>query len=72
MAAKETTVDVQQRLLLEQQTREVADLIAGKMPGRGFLLMAFDFGDGGNLAYVSNAQRPDVLKVLEEWKQRSS
>lgn len=32
--------------------------------GRRMLL--FDFGEGGNLTWISNAQREDMLKALHE------
>jgi hypothetical protein len=32
----------------------------------GFCLLVFDFGDGGNLTYISNAQRADMVKTLRE------
>lgn len=32
----------------------------------GFALLVFDFGDTGNVAYVSNAQRPEMIKALQE------
>lgn len=37
-------------------------------PGVGFALLLFNFGDGGNLAYVSNAVRADLVKTLEEFR----
>jgi hypothetical protein len=36
-------------------------------PGIGVALFLFDFGDTGGLAYVSNAQRDDMVRVIEEW-----
>jgi hypothetical protein len=37
-------------------------------PGQGFLLLLFDFGTGldESMAYVSNAQRQDIVKMLRE------
>lgn len=34
--------------------------------GLGFALVMFDFGPNGNMAYVSNANRVDFMKVLDE------
>jgi hypothetical protein len=36
-------------------------------PKIGFVLMLAVFGEGGDLAYVSDANRTDVAKVLYEW-----
>lgn len=33
----------------------------------GFALFVFDFGERGNLAYCSNAEREDMIKTVEEW-----
>jgi hypothetical protein len=42
-------------------------------PGAGIIVFAFDFGNGGALAYIANAQREDCIAALEEWirKQRT-
>lgn len=32
----------------------------------GFLLLLFDFGTKGSLAYISNAQRADMIDLLGE------
>lgn len=63
----ETIVQKQVRLVLEQQCREIADTIAQACPaGVGFALLLFDYGDGGNIAYVSNGARDDMRKALRE------
>lgn len=36
----------------------------------GFVVFLFDFGSDGSLAYISNAQRPDMIKAVEEWLAR--
>ncbi len=36
-------------------------------PGWGFGLFVFTFGEGGTLAWISNAQRGDMVKTLQEW-----
>lgn len=33
----------------------------------GFAVLVFDFGPKGNLAYVSNAHRADMLKAMQEF-----
>lgn len=35
----------------------------------GFMLMVFDFGEGGRrrMSYISNAERGDILKALQEF-----
>lgn len=56
------------RKKLEEVSREVAELIASAMPpGVGFALLVFDFGEGGNLAWMSNAERPSMIAAVREW-----
>lgn len=52
---------------LEEKAREIGALIGAAVPsGVGFGLFIFDFGDGGHLAWISNAQRADMIKSIEE------
>ncbi len=56
------------RKQLEESARAVAKQIGASMrPGVGFALFVFDFGEKGNLAYISNAQRVFMVKAVEEW-----
>lgn len=36
-------------------------------PHTGILIIAFDFGEGGGLGYISNGDRAGCIKMLEEW-----
>lgn len=36
-------------------------------PGTGFIVLAFDFGEGARLEYISNAKREDALKAMKEF-----
>lgn len=36
-----------------------------------FLLMIFDIGESGTMSYISNAQREDVLKLMEEFIEKN-
>jgi hypothetical protein len=36
-------------------------------PGAGFALFVFDFGESGNLAYISNADRATFASAVREW-----
>lgn len=33
----------------------------------GFALLLFDFGEGGDLFYTSNAQREDMVRLMQEF-----
>lgn len=55
---------------VEFALRETAEFIKanGRLPiGMGFVLLMFDFGDKGNMFYISDAQREDVLKSMQEF-----
>ncbi|HKP08321.1 MAG TPA: hypothetical protein VJU58_13795 [Microbacterium sp.] len=39
-------------------------------PEVGLTLFVFEFGDTGNLAYVSNAQRADMIASIKQWLAR--
>ena len=36
-------------------------------PDTGFTVFTFDFGEKGNMAYVSNCERADMIRLVEEW-----
>jgi hypothetical protein len=40
--------------------------VRDKVPNMGFALMLFDFGEGGEFFYASNAHRTDMIKMLQE------
>jgi predicted RNA-binding protein len=35
--------------------------------GWGFVVLAFPFGAGGRMNYISNAERPDIVRVMYEF-----
>ncbi len=55
-------------ILAAESARRIADELKRSLPrGVGFAVLVFDFGPGGNLAYVSNAERADMLKAMREF-----
>lgn len=61
------TNDVRERM------QECAGAITTILPPfTGFALLAFDFKPGGRMEYVSNAQRPDILRAMREFIAKSS
>jgi hypothetical protein len=69
---KETLVQKQVRLVLEEQCRDLGRLLRDASPaGTGFALFLFDLGAKGNLAYVSTADREDMVRCLHEWMERA-
>lgn len=67
----ETPDERRARLGLEATAKGIGQIIAGAVrdaagPSVGFLFVMFDFGDRGSMSYMSNGQREDILKMLEE------
>jgi len=63
-------IDMQKLHQLEEQAREIGVLIGRGIEKRGkygFCLMLFDF-DGPELTWISNSNRDDMIKVLDEFK----
>lgn len=61
----ETRTQQQVRLVLQKQAADLSRLIAEKVPaGVGFCLVLADAGERGNMAYLSNAERPGMMKML--------
>lgn len=53
---------------IEQVLKEIGKMIGSKLPKtHGFTLMIFDFGQKGELFYISNARRNDMIKSLMEF-----
>lgn len=56
------------RAELEMDSRRLADLLMRELPrGVGFTLFTFNYGDHGSLAYISSANRVDMVEVVTEW-----
>lgn len=69
----ETAEQRRERLGLEEQTRKLGRTIADAVKsecgsGVGFLLVMFDFGEDGSMAYCSNGVRRDVIAMIDELK----
>jgi hypothetical protein len=70
MGARETVKERDERLALERRVRELAELLEREVPratGVGFALFLFNFGDGGAISYISNAQRETMVRAVREW-----
>lgn len=53
---------------VKEQMRRFAQDIAAQLPqGWGFTLLVFQFGPSGAMAYISNAERQDVLQSMSEF-----
>lgn len=51
-----------------RKMRELAEMIAAKIPGLGFQILVFTFGEEQRQAnYISNAERKVMIEALEEF-----
>jgi len=67
----ETTTALQVRLVLEQQTSEIAKKLRPMVPaGVGLILIMSDYGSAGNTAYCATVERTDALRLLRELLER--
>jgi hypothetical protein len=73
---KEYPVDPERIRLMEQTARDIAAALGRataqnnkKFAGEkwGFALFLFSFGERGEMTYVSNADREDMIKMLLEF-----
>lgn len=66
-----------ERRKLEAAAQQVASALDEALPKMlgvtervGFMLLVFEFGPRGNLAYISNAQREAMITAVREWLAR--
>ena len=67
----ETATQRARRLALEQRCAILGKQIAGKMDAEtAFVLIFADFGEGGHMAHLSNADRVTMVKMLYEMAEK--
>lgn len=50
----------------EAERKELARILNSYFDETGFVLLTYQFGDGGECQYISNTKRDDVVNLLEE------
>ena len=55
-----------EKALLADLARIVGKYVTSIFPKMGFAIVLFDFGEGGNFFYASNALRDDMIKMFQE------
>lgn len=59
--------DIPRLRALESEARDIGHLLMRRMPpNAGFLLVLYDFGEGGWSTYISSGQRADCIKLMRE------
>lgn len=70
-----TPVDMAKLVRMEKVNREVGGLIGRAIKdsggGYGFALFMFSFGDDPEMTWISNAERPDMVRALKEFIEKS-
>jgi len=52
----------------EKLLKEIGGIIRSQCPpGYGFTFLLYSFGEGGDLFYISNAQREDMIRCMQEF-----
>lgn len=53
---------------IESKLPDYAKIIQTSLPdGYGFNLLVFNYGEGGAMFYISNAERSDMIKAMKEF-----
>lgn len=53
---------------VQAMLKDIGQKLHGSMPeGFGFALLMFSFGEGGATFYISDAQRDDMIKAMQEF-----
>lgn len=56
---------------LPEKMKDALRAVQGALPpGMGVTLFVFDFGTNGGVSYISNAQRGDMVRMIETWLRR--
>lgn len=58
---------------IKEQLNEIARTIGRRLPeGWGFALLIFEYRPGGTMTWISNAERQDMVKALQEFIQKQA
>lgn len=53
---------------IEAKLKSIGKVLKDSMPpGWGFNLLIFSFGEGGSMFYLSNSQREDMIRAMQEF-----
>lgn len=57
---------------LEREAKLIADFLRPYLGrDRGVTVFVFDYKEGGDIAYVSTARRPEMIRAIREWLAQS-
>lgn len=62
----------EKELYVKQQLRRIANALEEMLPkGFGFTLLTYAHKENGEMMYVSNSKREDVVKAMEEFIEKT-
>ena len=65
-------MDTERELEVKKNLKNIADKIKEELPeGFGFALLTFEFNKEGQLMYISNADRLDIVRAMKEWIEKT-
>lgn len=68
-------VNMSKLVRMEKMNRDIGKIIGAAIEdsggGYGFALFMFSYGSDSEMTWISNAQRPDMIKALKEFIERS-
>ena len=57
---------------VKQHLQVIAQKVDRELPPNfGFAVLTFEFGKTGQMMYVSNAEREDIVKAMKEWIEKT-
>ena len=58
--------------IVKRRLQRIAKKVNDELPtGFGFVVLSFAFDNSGQMMYVSNANREDIVKAMEEFAQKT-
>lgn len=58
--------------IVKSRLQSIAKKVDKELPtGFGFVVLSFAFNNPGQMMYVSNANREDIVKAMKEWIEKT-
>lgn len=58
--------------IVKSKMQNIAKKVNDELPtGFGFVVLSFVFGNPGQMMYVSNANREDIVQAMKEWIEKT-
>lgn len=58
--------------IVKSRLQRIAEKVNNELPtGFGFVVLSFAFDNPGQMMYVSNANREDIVQAMKEWIEKT-